>query len=186
MIIKNAFELRDISDKECKKLIASLYAIACLSSSDEGFNWVFSQTFEELKISIDFYSAFIKLAEDHPNYVNKFLFKFFKYLFFKFKNIPGTAFYCIKLIIKTTLGRILIENINLNVSGLRIKTKEDVCHILEFKNLNREKTEFSLKHDESKSEIYSNKTSKEFVFNNLNDIERNSRIRDINGEDFLI
>jgi hypothetical protein len=77
LIIKNTFELRDITDKECKKLKASLYSIACLSSSDEGFNWLFNHRFEELKNSTDFYSAFIKLAEDHPNYVSKFLFIIF-------------------------------------------------------------------------------------------------------------
>ena len=70
LIIKNTKELRDITDEECKKLKAALYAIACLSCSDAGFNWLFNRKFEELKTSFDFYSAFIKLAEDHPNYVS--------------------------------------------------------------------------------------------------------------------
>ncbi len=83
------------------------------------------------------------------------------------------------------MGRILIEKLNWAVNDLNINDKEDICHILEINNLSREKTIFNLKHDETKSEIYSNKSSIEFVFNNINDIERNSRNEDINKKDYL-
>jgi hypothetical protein len=83
------------------------------------------------------------------------------------------------------LGRILIEKLNWIVSDLNLNDKGDICDILEINNLSREKTPFHLKHDETKSKIYSNKLSIEFVFNNINDIERNSRNEDIYKKDYL-
>ena len=77
---------------------------------------------------------------------------------------------------RTKLCQILIDKLSWNISGLDLSNKEDFSNIIEINTLNREKTQFYLKDSFTKTEINSNKTSFEFIFKNLKDIEKHSTI----------
>ena len=77
LIIKCAIILKDKNDDTVciKNLRASLYAIACLCSTDEGIRWLIEQkNFENLENSFEFFTCFVKIAEDHSNYVSLIFF----------------------------------------------------------------------------------------------------------------
>ena len=77
---------------------------------------------------------------------------------------------------RTKLCQILIDKLSWNISGLDLSNKEDFSRIIEINTLNREKTQFYLKDSFTKTEINSNKSSFEFIFKNLKDIEKHSTI----------
>ena len=77
---------------------------------------------------------------------------------------------------RTKLCQILIDKLSWNISGLDLSNKEDFSRIIEINTLNREKTQFYLKDSFTKTEINSNKSSFEFIFKNLKDIEKHREV----------